>query len=329
MTRPWFKNAVRLVAFALVLLLAVQAAGHVVMPTSNRYLSGYTAGGILGEAPGTVDVLVMGDSNAAQGITPMQWYTENGVTGYTYAEGWLSVYKIYYRLQQILKEQSPKVLVLCTSTVYSRKDTATVWEGAVNDVAGEIFPLLRFHDEWKVLPPSEWFGANDYTWRDVNKGYMPITDVVPYGGGDYMYDIGIPDPIPVPMRFYLDKLTALCAEKGIALMFITVPTNNWNRSRHDGMQAYADEKGLPYLDFNMPENDPGINWATDTVDAGIHLNLLGAQRTTEALGQYLLANFDLPDHRGQSGFADWDDAAAEYAAALPELLGKVNAAAGL
>ena len=95
------------------------------------------------------------------------------------------------------------------------------------------------------------------------------------------------------------------------------------------MQAYADEKGLPYLDFNLPENDPGINWTTDTVDAGTHLNLLGAQRTTDVLGQYLLTNFDLPDHRGRPGFADWDAAAAEYAAALPELLEKVNAAAGL
>ena len=329
MRKPWVKNLLHIAAFLLVLLAAVQAVGHIVMPTSNRYLSGYTAGGILGEDFNTIDVLVMGDSNAAQGITPMQWYTERGVTGYTYAEGWLSVYNIYFRLRQILKEQSPKVLVLCTSTVYSRPDNETDWSAPVNDAAGELFPLVRFHDEWKVLAPQEWFSGNDYTWRDVNKGFMPLTDTVAYAGGDYMYDTGAEDPIPLPMRFCLDRLLDLCAAHGMRVVFITVPTTNWNLARHNGMQQYAAEKGLPYLDFNLPGGDtpdPGIDWATDTVDGGTHLNLLGAQRTTAVLGQYLFAHCDLPDHRGAAGYEDWDADAAAYTASLPDMLAKMNTA---
>ncbi len=329
MTRPWWKALLRIAAFLFVLLLAVQAVGHVVMPTSNRYLSGYAAGGVLGEDPGTIDVLVMGDSNAAQGIAPMQWYTESGVTGYTYAEGWLSVYNIYFRLQQILKAQSPRLLVLCTSTAYSRPDGETDWSAAVTDAAGELFPLLRFHDEWKVLSPQEWFTDNDYTWRDVNKGFMPLTEAAAYGGADYMYDTGTQEPLPWPMRFCLDRLLDLCTAHGMQVLFITVPTTNWNLARHNGIADYAAGKGLPYLDFNLPGGevpDPGIDWSADTADGGTHLNLLGAQHATAALGQYLLAHYDLPDHRGQPGYEDWDTDAAAYAEALPGLLDKANAA---
>ena len=106
------KPALRVAAFLLVLSMAVFLAGHYLMPTSNRYLEGYTAGGILGEDFDTVDVLVLGDSNAAQGITPMQWYEDYGVTGYTYAAGWMSVFTLYYRLRTIYEEQNPKVVVL-------------------------------------------------------------------------------------------------------------------------------------------------------------------------------------------------------------------------
>lgn len=323
MTKPWVKNLLHVAAFLLMLLLAVQVVGHFVMPTSNRYLSDYAAGGVLGEVPGTIDVLVMGDSNAAQGITPMQWYLDRGITGYTYGEGWLSAYKIYYRLRQILKAQHPKVLVVCSSTVYSHPPVPSDWHSALYDVSEELFPLLRFHDEWKVLTLQEWLSGNDYSWRDINKGFKPVTDIGPYSGYEYMTEIIAPEPVPVPMRFYLDRLTKLCQKQGIALVFITVPTTDWNRARHNGMQAYADAAGLPYIDYNLPENGSGIDWATDTPDTGTHLNLLGAQHLSAVLEEYLLAQYDLPDHRGQTGYETWDEDAAAYAEALPAMLAKM------
>ena len=177
LTKSWLRPALRTAAFLLALLVAVQGVGHLMMPTSNRYLSGYTAGGVLGEKNNTVDVLVMGDSNTAQGISPMEWYQTYGVTGYAYGEGWLSIYNIYYRLLQIFKEQSPRVVVVCADTIYSRRGGDTYTAAAVREISGEVFPLVRFHDEWKNMHPTEYFKENDYTWRDVNKGFAPITDV--------------------------------------------------------------------------------------------------------------------------------------------------------
>lgn len=328
--RPWQKNALRIVGFLLVLLMLVLAAGHYLMPQSNRYLEGYTAGGILGEDFDTIDVVVLGDSNAAQGIAPMQWYDSYGITGYTYGAGWLSMYNLYYRLAQIYEEQSPRVVVLCTAPAYSKKSSESYMQSAVGDIADELLPLLRFHDNWKYLNADNLFTEKDYSWRDVNKGYMPITDVSPRTGGDYMYDTGLEEPLPFLVQLYMRRIVQLCRDHGSQVLLVTVPAAlGWNLARHNGIAAFAEAEGLPYLDFNLAENDPGIDWSTDTSDGGTHLNWLGAQKVTTALGDYLREHYTLEDHRGQPGYETWDGDAGSYRDARAEIEVRVREAAGL
>ena len=326
--RSCIKRILHVTAFLLVLSMAVFLAGHYLMPHSNRYLSGYTAGGILGEDFDTIDVLVMGDSNAAQGISPMQWYCDNGITGYTYASGWLSVYNIYYRLRSIYEEQTPKVVVLCTDVVYSRMGDETELQAAIGDITDELIPLVRFHDNWKDLTLDNLFEEHDYSWRDTNKGFTPITDVGSSLRGDYMYDDGSREPIPFLVRLYLERIVTLCEEHDSELMLITVPaSSSWNLARHNGVQGFADEYGLTYLDYNMADLNPGIDWRTDTPDGGSHLNVLGGQKLTGALGTYLMENYDLEDHRGQPGFESWDKDAVTYTETITEAAARNQEAA--
>ena len=318
--QTWQKNALRIIAFLLVLLMLVLAVGHYLMPESNRYLEGYTAGGILGEDFDTIDVLVLGDSNAAQGIAPMKWYDEHGITGYTYAAGWLSMYNIYYRLKQIYEEQSPKVVVLCTAPAYTKKSSETYMQSALGDISDELLPLLRFHDNWKYLRPDNLFTEKDYSWRDVNKGYTPITDVAARPNLDYMYDTGASESIPWMVKFYMERILQLCADHDSQVLLVTVPAAlGWNLARHNGIAAFAEENGVPYLDFNMADSNPGIDWTTDSADGGTHLNWLGAEKVTAALGDYLLDHYDLTDHRGQPGYETWDADSQSYRDLLPEI----------
>ena len=68
--RSCIKRILHVTAFLLVLSMAVFLAGHYLMPHSNRYLSGYTAGRILGEDFDTIDVLVMGGFQRCSGHIP-------------------------------------------------------------------------------------------------------------------------------------------------------------------------------------------------------------------------------------------------------------------
>ena len=68
--KTWQKNGLRMVAFLLVLMMLVLAVGHYLMPQSNRYLEGYTAGGILGEDFDTIDVLCWGTPTPPRALPP-------------------------------------------------------------------------------------------------------------------------------------------------------------------------------------------------------------------------------------------------------------------
>ncbi len=318
--KSWRGPLVRTVAFLLALLAATSLLGAYLMPHSNRYLTGYTAGGILGEDFDTIDVLVLGDSNAAQGIAPMEWYSSRGITGYTYGVAWFSVYSAYYRLRKLYDEQSPKVVVLGTDILYSKKGNETYVQNAVGDILDELFPLVRFHDNWKQLSARNLLEEHDYTWRDVNKGFTPLTEIAPYSGGNYMYENDTA-PINLLVLFYLNRLVDLCTEHGSQLLFVTVPAGtSWSLPRHNGVAAYAAEHDIPYIDYNLDPAAIGFDWNTDTPDGGSHLNVSGAVKVSDDLGRYLAENYALPDHRGTDGYADWDADAVRYRASRAEWL---------
>ena len=64
------------------------------------------------------------------------------------------------------------------------------------------------------------------------------------------------------------------------------------------MLKYAGKYGIPYLDFNQKLKELGIDWKSDTLDKGDHLNLSGAHKVTDYMTMYLQEHYMLPDHRG-------------------------------
>ena len=54
----------------------------------------------------------------------------------------------------------------------------------------------------------------------------------------------------------------------------------------------------------------------DTVDKGDHLNLTGARKVTRYLGNYLKENYELPDHREEQSYREWNAEADRFFAAI-------------
>ena len=220
------------------------------------------------------------------------------------------------------------MVVVSADTVYSRRGGDTYTAAAVREISGEVFPLVRFHDEWKNMHLTEYFKENDYTWRDVNKGFAPITDVSANMNNaqvwNYMNAEGAKaEYVPAQMKWYLRRIRDLCRKHGAEMMMIAVPAcTSWNYSRSLGAAELAAELDVPYVDYNLREENPiGIDWRVDTPDGGNHLNVLGAQKLTDALGEYLTAHYALEDHRGQPGYEEWDEDSARYQEAKQEIWG--------
>ena len=97
--------------------------------------------------------------------------------------------------------------------------------------------------------------------------------------------------LPETSMEYLEKMRELCAQNGAELVLIKAPTNSWRYWWYDEWDAqvaeYAEQKGLAYYNFIDKTEEIGIDYTTDTYDAGVHLNVYGAEKMTEYFGQIL------------------------------------------
>ena len=63
------------------------------------------------------------------------------------------------------------------------------------------------------------------------------------------------------------------------------------------MVSYADKYGLDYINFLKVKDEVGLDYNTDTYDAGLHLNLSGAEKMAVYFGKYLRDKCQVPDRR--------------------------------
>ncbi len=59
------------------------------------------------------------------------------------------------------------------------------------------------------------------------------------------------------------------------------------------------------------------------MDAGDHLNISGAEKTTQYLIPFL-QSLNLPDHRGQKAYAAWDHLAGKYDSQVAGMIRKIR-----
>ena len=218
------------------------------------------------------------------------------------------IQETYYMLKTALKTQEPGWFcwrpILCSAIRTSGKS-------AVCNIRGYcciIFPIFRYHNIWKTMFDSS------ATLPDEYKGFTIRNSVKSYDGDEnYMKETSELKKIPEFVDIYLKKIIEICRGKDIPLMLYSAPSPvNYNTAKHNAIQDYADKHNLPYLDLNYKTKELKINWKEDSYDKGDHLNVFGAEKVTAYMGEYLAEKYDLPDHRGEAGYEEWDRLAEMY-----------------
>ena len=179
--------AIKGTCFLFLLGVLLLAASWLFMPKNNHKSFGFTdeemlAGGVLGERDNSIDVLVVGDSEAYSSISPMQLWEQHGFTSYLCSTSAQPLYDSYRYLRQAFERQSPRVVILETNAIFRTYK--------LNDYllsrAKVLFSVLRYHDRWKTLSVNDFGGEARYTWTDDLKGFRYNTKVVPADTRKYM-----------------------------------------------------------------------------------------------------------------------------------------------
>lgn len=263
--------------------------------------------GIQAEKENTIDVLVLGDSEAYTSISPLKLWKKHGFTTYVCGQSSQKIQEAYYMLKTALKTQSPKLVILETNMFFRYEGLVKSVETSVTEAAGYYIPLIKYHNLWKKMADGSEKAVKDY------KGFIIRDAVDSYEGGEYMKETEKRAEIPEYNRWYINAILNLCKENKIDVLLYSAPSpKNCNMKRHNAVSDCAEEKGIPYLDLNKKTAELGINWKTDSLDKGDHLNLSGACKVTEYLGKYLKENYNLPDKREDDAYKSWNDLAEKY-----------------
>ncbi len=288
-------------------------------PKNNTVESGMNnpvAHGFLSEAKNSIDIAVIGNSDAYSGFSPMELWNAYGYTSYVSGEGRQSVAESYAILSNILTVQSPKVVILETDEFFTKSTFIVSTARIVNARLGSPFSIFRYHDRWKTVQYGELFKKPNYTARNFAKGQWLSNDVKPYKGREYMVPTDQEESLSLSVVTSLNTFVKACRDNDIELILLELPSKtSWNYLRHNAVQHYAEENHLPFLDLNLDRDRFAFNWETDTRDKGNHLNIRGARKTTLFIGKYLAAHTSLPDHRGDSAYDLWNQDFQDYAKA--------------
>lgn len=258
------------------------------------------------ENENSIDIVVIGDSEAYRSIIPPEMYRKYGFTSYVAASPAQKTYQSYDMLEAILERQKPSVCILEPNVLFRDYSiVSSVWPRFE-----KTFPIFKYHNAWKGVFDS------DYKYDDLSfdsfKGYRYIDSVKATKNVNYMVQTDSTEPISTSNINDFRRIYELCEKNDIKLLLLRTPSiKNWNYAKYDAVRQLAEKYKVKFIDLNM-DNSIGIDWTQDTYDKGDHLNFSGAEKVTNFLGAYLDKRYDLPDHRGDKEYASWEKSVEKY-----------------
>lgn len=311
------------VAAILVVILILGTLQALVVP---KYITN-PEGALTGEYyadKGNHDVIFVGDCEVYESFVPSVMWEKYGITSYIRGSAQQLTWQSYYILKETFKYERPKAVVFNVlalkygvpqNEAFNRMTLDTMkWStdkiGAIKasmtdeeSFVDYLFPLLRYHSRITQLDEYDfkyWFSSAP----DISdNGYLMQTGIVPMEDEDEGRAL-LDYELPSMSMEYLEKMRLLCEENGSELILIKAPTNSWGYWWYDEWDEqvveYAEEKGLAYYNFIPKCDEIGIDWKTDTYDAGMHLNVYGAEKMTEYFGNILMTNHSIDSRKEDS-----------------------------
>jgi len=272
------------------------------------------------EPADTVKVLVLGDSLSYTTVSPMKVWKDLGIPVYTAGQSGQTMNEMYNMLLTALDTQHPDVILMEThSLLRSAKDLDEI-QNIIASRAASVLPIFQYHNLWKNMLKSSNQNVMHFEGFTIRAGVKAYT-----GPEDYM---GISDQkadITQLNLLLFDKVVERCQKEGIRVILYSAPSpKNYTMEKHNALQALADKHQLTYIDLNEHVSDMGINWQTDTLDEGDHLNISGADKTTAYLEEHILKNLNLPDERDNKTYQSWNREEMIYEQAAGETIAAIR-----
>ena len=308
----------KVVCFNLILLAILAVLSHYLVPKNNLSKDGMedvSANSIMAEKENTIDILVVGDSEAYTSIIPMEIWKKYGFTSYVCGTAAQVLPDSMYFTYKTMLTQKPKIVILEADNIYKTVDVNDSFERLINIV----LPVTQYHDRWKTINKNDFKHEVDYRFINDLKGYDFSGKIAESDGYNKLAGLGMDNTIPNSNKIYVKLLKKYCESHNAELIILSTPsTVNWDYEKHNEIQKLADKEKIEYIDLNILRDEINIDWKKDTRDGGDHLNHSGVLKVTEFLGKYLYNKNMFKDHRNDKHYKTWDKGLKHYEHLLEE-----------
>ncbi|WP_022774401.1 hypothetical protein [Butyrivibrio sp. AE2015] len=344
-------NILKSIIFLLLLGLAILAAIVIL----KRKDSDYKYTDFFNEAKkDNIDVLFMGSSHVINAINPVFLFEDYGITSYNMGGHGAMLQATYWELKEALEYCTPKWVVVdaymlekniryldnreefddedeVNTAVEQLHLNMDAWP--LNDLKREaiddliqrksvknefLYEFIIYHNRWKYL------NENDF------KTITGTAERNHLFGAEMRYDVELepeqhPDVTEADLLTedtvgteYLEKIIELCQDKGINVVTTFIPFAAGVKDKAAAIRAgeISEMYDVPYI--NMLEEDV-IDVNTDLNDRS-HLNVVGAKKVSDYMGQWLSDTGDLTDHRGDDRYAYWQQCVEDFNEELDDVL---------
>ena len=275
------------------------------------------------------DVLFLGASHVLNGILPMELWNEYGIVSYNMAGVGNRHAMNYWILKNALEYTEPKLVVLDTAMLardekigeleqlhfsidhfpYSETKVAMI-EDLVEDEERRndfLWKFSTYHNRWNELEEQDFRKVPSPEKGADGKINVAVPDEMYYF--DESYRSPEEDTISVE---YVRKIIEECQSRNIEILtvYLPFPDNTGWQGESNRMAEIAAEYDVDFIDYyTMLEL---VNLNTDFYDKNSHMNYSGARKVTSYLGNYIVSNYGIEDHREDEAFSSWHDDYEEY-----------------
>ena len=223
------------------------------------------------------DFIFAGTSKVICNINVEELYLSYGISSVTVGEPSQPLYLTYYTLEEALKEQTPKAVLLDVSAIFysEEKIKAEMKEDEYHYVHFSLDKMKNNKTKYNALMQAKKLDEDKEELEEFNVEY-------------------------------LDKIVDLCKKNNVDIILIqgsaNVGGNPWKR--YNTVQELAKQYGLDYIDLNEYNSEIGIDWALDSSDMN-HLNVVGSKKWTDFLGTFLSNKYEYTDCRNTNEPAEF------------------------
>lgn len=340
----------RFIAFVLFLFLAWEVFLHCTYLFRNAETEGrQMILGFYSEEENSLDMVMVGSSAVNRYWDCMSAWNHYGIASCNYSTPAMNIGTTIAALKDIEKRQQPDVIVIEVRKVIERyldmeekSSTQNILDSldynldrlkavdymrrlrglSVKDTLSEYIELMEYHNNRTVL-------TNEKNWEYWDNRAEKSVDKYGFYNGFLVVDRHelLEEPVDVwteetmtlndtAEKAYTDILK-YCHSKEQNVLLVVAP---YQVTKEDEMQInrmmeLAEEYEIPFLDANRYYDEMAINFSSDFYNQD-HVNILGAEKYTDFLAQYLKEHYVLPDRRDDVEYTKWQEDYEKYCHSL-------------